>query len=192
MLFCRYTLLVGKPPFETSSLKETYMRIKRNEYLIPSKVGHTAQLLIIKLLRPDPSTRPTMDEILGDDFFTKGYIPARLPVSCLTTEPRFPRESISSYQTSRKPLLELNSRASEANGAVKLDPRNKRKSLGVRVIAGEISQMVLPGQNGAEELLKQQEEGTFVPLNRSILENFIFSIGCNKFKQIAKRTCKKR
>lgn len=153
-----YTLLVGKPPFETSSLKETYMRIKRNEYLIPSKVGHTAQLLIIKLLRPDPSTRPTMEEIMNDDFFTKGYIPSRLPVSCLTTEPRFPRESIATYQTSRKPLTELNSRESESNGAVKIDPRNKRKSLGVRVIAGEISQMVLPGQNGADELQKQEQD----------------------------------
>lgn len=32
---CRYTLLVGKPPFETSCLKETYIRIKKNEYTIP-------------------------------------------------------------------------------------------------------------------------------------------------------------
>lgn len=31
----RYTLLVGKPPFETSCLKETYIRIKKNEYTIP-------------------------------------------------------------------------------------------------------------------------------------------------------------
>lgn len=31
----RYTLLVGKPPFETSCLKETYSRIKKNNYVIP-------------------------------------------------------------------------------------------------------------------------------------------------------------
>lgn len=31
----RYTLLVGKPPFETSCLKETYNRIKKNNYSIP-------------------------------------------------------------------------------------------------------------------------------------------------------------
>ena len=39
ILFClyslRYTLLVGKPPFETSCLKETYNRIKKNNYTIP-------------------------------------------------------------------------------------------------------------------------------------------------------------
>ena len=32
-----YTLLVGKPPFETQSLKDTYNRIKMNEYYVPSK-----------------------------------------------------------------------------------------------------------------------------------------------------------
>ncbi|XP_026543908.1 serine/threonine-protein kinase PLK1 [Notechis scutatus] len=31
-----YTLLVGKPPFETSCLKETYIRIKNNAYTIPT------------------------------------------------------------------------------------------------------------------------------------------------------------
>lgn len=35
LLSFRYTLLVGKPPFETSCLKETYNRIKKNNYTIP-------------------------------------------------------------------------------------------------------------------------------------------------------------
>ena len=30
-----YTMLVGKPPFETNSLKETYSKIKKCEYIIP-------------------------------------------------------------------------------------------------------------------------------------------------------------
>ena len=59
----RYTLLVGKPPFETTSLKETYQRIKQNEYYIPSKVPQSAQMLIIKMLRPEPNSRPTMKEV---------------------------------------------------------------------------------------------------------------------------------
>ena len=33
-----YTLLVGKPPFETTSLKETYKRIKMCEYVIPGNL----------------------------------------------------------------------------------------------------------------------------------------------------------
>lgn len=40
----RYTLLVGKPPFETSCLKETYLRIKKNEYSIPKVTEHTLSL----------------------------------------------------------------------------------------------------------------------------------------------------
>uniref|UniRef100_W5MEL5 Serine/threonine-protein kinase PLK n=1 Tax=Lepisosteus oculatus TaxID=7918 RepID=W5MEL5_LEPOC len=37
-----YTLLVGKPPFETSCLKETYIRIKKNEYTVPRVRGRAA------------------------------------------------------------------------------------------------------------------------------------------------------
>jgi len=55
--------MVGKPPFETQSLKETYHRIKKNEYYIPSRVPQSAQMLIIKMLRPDPQTRPSMKEV---------------------------------------------------------------------------------------------------------------------------------
>merc|ERR1719211_658083 len=34
-----YTLLVGKPPFETQTLKDTSKRIRANEYHVPSRVG---------------------------------------------------------------------------------------------------------------------------------------------------------
>lgn len=83
MLICwlwfRYTLLVGKPPFETSSLKDTYSRIKRNEYRIPSTISRDARNLIQKLLQSDPKHRPTADGILADPFFI-GFIPAKLPI----------------------------------------------------------------------------------------------------------------
>lgn len=76
---CRYTLLVGKPPFETDSLKDTYQRIKRNEYRIPSHISSMARSLITRLLRADPASRPTPQDILQDPFLTAGFIPARLP-----------------------------------------------------------------------------------------------------------------
>ena len=76
----RYTLLVGKPPFETSTLKETYMRIKRNEYRIPTHVSPEARNLISRLLLPEPTQRPPASEVLDDPFFSSGYLPARLPV----------------------------------------------------------------------------------------------------------------
>lgn len=78
-MLCRYTLLVGKPPFETESLKDTYQRIKRNEYRIPSHISPSARSLITQLLRADPATRPTPQDILQDPFLTDGFIPARLP-----------------------------------------------------------------------------------------------------------------
>ena len=76
---CRYTLLVGKPPFETQSLKDTYQKIKRNEYRIPSYVGRDARSLITRLLQSEPTNRPSPGDILEDPFITGGYLPAKLP-----------------------------------------------------------------------------------------------------------------
>lgn len=110
-----YTLLVGKPPFETSNLKDTYMRIKKNEYHIPSKVSTPARNLISWLLRANPTDRPSMEQILLDPFFTSGYMPSRLPTSCLTMAPRFDtlvKNPVKSAEkpapVSRKPLLDVN------------------------------------------------------------------------------------
>lgn len=169
----RYTLLVGKPPFETSSLKDTYQRIKRNEYYIPSKVSHTAQLLIIKLLRPDPATRPGLQEVLDDDFF-KGFTPSRMPVSSLTMVPRFATGSSSNLLgTSRRPLNELNSQetrpattAGRRDKAAFLEKVSNRRSLGIRVCGAE-SKLIMPGEAVAEELKDENQEGT-LKLNQAV------------------------
>ena len=94
-----YTLLVGKPPFETQTLKDTYSRIKKNEYHIPSRIGPLARNLIQRLLQHEPASRPSVDEILRDDFMTMGFLPTRLPVSCLTMAPRF-----ETFLLSKRPL----------------------------------------------------------------------------------------
>jgi len=101
-----YTLLVGKPPFETQTLKDTYKRIRANEYHVPSKVGPLAKQLIRKLLQDDPLKRPNIDTILKDDFMTQGYMPNRLPPSCLTMAPRF--DTKMSQIARRGPLQEIN------------------------------------------------------------------------------------
>ncbi|CAK9300098.1 unnamed protein product [Gordionus sp. m RMFG-2023] len=97
-----YTLIVGRPPFETGTLKETYHRIRANEYVVPLDVTSPAKDLIIALLRSDPSKRPKMCDVLNMEFF-KDYIPDILPISCLSTAPRF---SIA-YLNFKKPLNEL-------------------------------------------------------------------------------------
>lgn len=57
------------------------------------------------MLQYEPKNRPCISEIMKSDFFTSGYMPKRLPPSCLTMAPRFDsinyRESISN----RKPLI---------------------------------------------------------------------------------------
>ena len=83
-----YTLLVGKPPFETQTLNDTYERIKANDYHIPSKLGHDAASLIRRLLSADPSKRPKLRDIMVDPFMINGFLPKMLPSSCLNMTPR--------------------------------------------------------------------------------------------------------
>ncbi|CAC5396028.1 PLK2 [Mytilus coruscus] len=85
-----YALLLGRPPFETSTLKETYVRITSNNYSIPQTVSQAAKSFIQKCLRHDPDQRPTVEELLSDDFFTSGFMPKSLPTSCCTNTPKFP------------------------------------------------------------------------------------------------------
>ena len=89
LLFFRYTLLIGHPPFETKSLRETYHRIRNNEYTIPSRISDSAAKLIQKMLHANPVKRPSLNEILADEFFKKGFFPNRLPASVVTTSPKW-------------------------------------------------------------------------------------------------------
>ncbi|CAL8078945.1 unnamed protein product [Calicophoron daubneyi] len=99
-----YTLLVGNPPFETNKLEDTYARIKQNEYHIPIRVSTVASRFIRALLNPDPKQRPSMFTMLDDDFF-KEFTPSCLPISALTTCPRF---EPTAAQSGRRPLSDIN------------------------------------------------------------------------------------
>ncbi len=65
-----YTLLIGRPPFETSDSKTTYRRILKNNYSFPTNVpiSDEAKDLIKKILLLDPLARPTLNEILAHPF----------------------------------------------------------------------------------------------------------------------------
>lgn len=118
-----YTLLVGKPPFETSSLKETYSRIKKIEYRIPHFIMPSPTSLIQKMLQGDPTARPGIDAILNDDFFTSGYLPPKLPTTCLTVAPRFSAELLQSAQ--RRPLRDIHNKAAKSAVAAGKDEDNE-------------------------------------------------------------------
>ena len=89
LCFYRYALLVGNPPFETTSLKETYSRIMSNRYYIPAHVQLPARSVIRKLLHPEPSKRPNFDQILSEEFFKSGFMPKSLPPQCCEQVPIF-------------------------------------------------------------------------------------------------------
>jgi len=85
-----YTLIIGKPPFETRDVKTTYKRIKMNAYTFPENaiISEAAKNLIGQILVLDPSKRPTLDQILTHDFFNQGTsIPKLLPTSTLACTP---------------------------------------------------------------------------------------------------------
>ncbi len=84
-----YTLLIGKPPFETKNVKTTYRKIKMNAYSFPEHVtiSPEAKKLIQSILVTDPKKRLTIDEILSHPFLTKCKIPKLLPISTLACPP---------------------------------------------------------------------------------------------------------
>jgi serine/threonine protein kinase len=86
-----YTLLIGRPPFETSSVKTTYKRIQTNTYQFPSSVSisNAARQLIIRILSPNPKDRPSLDEIMNDDFFHQCPFPASIPDASLVEPLRY-------------------------------------------------------------------------------------------------------
>lgn len=85
-----FTLLSGKPPFETSQVKETYQKIRKCSYKFPDNVNMSSKVksLIKKIFQIDPSKRPTLEQIIEDPFLNGGYdIPETLPLSTLNTIP---------------------------------------------------------------------------------------------------------
>uniref|UniRef100_A0AAR2JHZ8 Serine/threonine-protein kinase PLK n=1 Tax=Pygocentrus nattereri TaxID=42514 RepID=A0AAR2JHZ8_PYGNA len=82
-----YTMLLGRPPFETTNLKETYRCIREARYSMPSTLSPQAKHLISSMLAKSPEDRPRLDDILRYDFFSQGFTPDRLSSSCCHTAP---------------------------------------------------------------------------------------------------------
>ncbi|XP_077601078.1 serine/threonine-protein kinase PLK2-like isoform X2 [Stigmatopora nigra] len=84
-----YTMLLGRPPFETTNLKETYRCIREARYTLPSSLSPQAKQLIASLLAKVPEERPNLEYILRHDFFTQGFSPERLSSNCCHSAPDF-------------------------------------------------------------------------------------------------------
>lgn len=84
-----YTLLIGKPPFQTKDVKAIYRRIRENRYEFPpdKEISGPAMDLIMKILNSNPEQRPTLTEILQHPWFQDGPFPSYIPVSANDNAP---------------------------------------------------------------------------------------------------------
>ncbi|XP_011880255.1 PREDICTED: serine/threonine-protein kinase PLK4 [Vollenhovia emeryi] len=65
-----YTLLVGKPPFETDAIKSTLTRVVMADYEMPLHLSDNARDLIDKLLKKNPKERIRLRDIHKHPFIT--------------------------------------------------------------------------------------------------------------------------
>ncbi|CCM05981.1 uncharacterized protein FIBRA_08222 [Fibroporia radiculosa] len=86
-----YTLVVGRPPFQTKDVKAIYKRIRDNEYEFPADrvVSQQVQELVQQTLTPDPQQRPTLHEIVDHRWFTTGIVPGYIPATAHDAPPDF-------------------------------------------------------------------------------------------------------
>ncbi|KWU46227.1 Pkinase-domain-containing protein [Rhodotorula sp. JG-1b] len=83
-----YTLLIGRPPFQTKDVKAIYKKIRDNSYTFPEdhSLSIEAVDLISWILRPNPTERPTLSEILAHPWFVTGPFPSRISTRALDPE----------------------------------------------------------------------------------------------------------
>ncbi|CAB1330955.1 unnamed protein product [Coregonus sp. 'balchen'] len=69
-----YAFLMGRPPFDTDTVKHTLNKVVLGEYDMPSHVSQEAQDLIRQLLRKDPAQRPSLSAVLDHPFMTQSLL----------------------------------------------------------------------------------------------------------------------
>ena len=83
-----YYLIVGKPPFQGFDDLSTFERIRKCEVSIYEPgLRKSVSRCLLKILQKDPYNRPSADDLLKNDFFSKGFIPRVLPPTCLFYPP---------------------------------------------------------------------------------------------------------
>ncbi|XP_047466874.1 serine/threonine-protein kinase PLK4 [Mugil cephalus] len=69
-----YAFLMGRPPFDTDTVKHTLSKVVLGEYEMPTHVSLEAQDLIHQLLQRDPTQRPSLSAVLDHPFMTKSLL----------------------------------------------------------------------------------------------------------------------
>jgi polo-like kinase 1 len=98
-----YTLIIGRPPFETPEVKSTYKKIKMCAYTFPEHIplSENVKNIVQRILQTDPAKRPSLDEIITHPFINSGQgIPKALPLSTLACPPS--KSYLDQYATNSK------------------------------------------------------------------------------------------
>ncbi|XP_076604264.1 serine/threonine-protein kinase PLK4 [Chaetodon auriga] len=69
-----YAFLMGRPPFDTDTVKHTLSKVVLGEYEMPTNVSREAQDLIHQLLQKDPAQRPSLSAVLDHPFMTQSLL----------------------------------------------------------------------------------------------------------------------
>ncbi|EFJ12879.1 hypothetical protein SELMODRAFT_234951 [Selaginella moellendorffii] len=72
-----FVLMAGYLPFDEPNLMNLYKKIYNAEFTFPAWFSTGAKKLIHRILNPNPQTRITVPEILENEWFKKGYVPAK-------------------------------------------------------------------------------------------------------------------
>lgn len=66
-----YTLLVGRPPFDTNEVASTLNRVVAGHYLMPDHISPEAKDLLYRLLQKNPRDRISIEAVLRHAFMVK-------------------------------------------------------------------------------------------------------------------------
>jgi len=82
-------MLVGKAPFESVEVKQTYSKIRVGVYSFPPEVDvhPLAKSFICECLNLDPLKRISPSEMLQHDYLSRAAIPKQMPISMLVSAP---------------------------------------------------------------------------------------------------------
>ncbi|XP_028994578.1 serine/threonine-protein kinase PLK4 [Betta splendens] len=69
-----YAFLMGRPPFDTDTVKHTLSKVVLGEYEMPTHISLEAQDLIHHLLQKDPAQRPSLSAVLDHPFMTRSLL----------------------------------------------------------------------------------------------------------------------
>ena len=70
-----YTLVVGRPPFESSDVRDTFSKVKRGDFRVPDTVAPLVTDLIQRLIIVDPMQRISLEQVRRHPFLLPPSVP---------------------------------------------------------------------------------------------------------------------